>query len=249
MLVGAQPGSLQVADLDGDGDLDLLTANRGANTISVRYNNGRGVFSGTQSVLLSGPALTVITSDVDGDGDFDLITDNEILPASGATTVWRNSGTGTFSSAAVLATFDGGGEFSTGDVDGDGDLDLFTSSLLGVKVCFNRLPLTVTGFSPASGPTGTVVSVQGTNMIGVRDVTIGTLYGPSLTNLTVVSNTLAQATIPPGAASGPLLVTRGTTTLAAPSPFTVTTSITDFTPLTGGTGNRRDHHRHGVSPA
>ena len=53
--VGPSPRSVVAADVDNDGDLDLLTANYG-NTISVRLN-GSGVLATTAAAGAAGPAL------------------------------------------------------------------------------------------------------------------------------------------------------------------------------------------------
>ena len=42
MPVGRGPASTAMADLDGDGDLDLLTANTIDNSVSIRLNGGTG---------------------------------------------------------------------------------------------------------------------------------------------------------------------------------------------------------------
>ena len=44
------PRSVALGDVDGDGDLDFLTANVGAGNVSVRLNNGSGAFSGGSNV-------------------------------------------------------------------------------------------------------------------------------------------------------------------------------------------------------
>jgi hypothetical protein len=74
LAVGRRPASVEAADVDGDGDLDVLTANAAGNTVSVRLNNGLGSFSGSQEVAVGSAPLRVATADLDGDGDLDLAT-------------------------------------------------------------------------------------------------------------------------------------------------------------------------------
>jgi hypothetical protein len=65
---------------------------------------------------------------------------------------------------------------------------------------------TITGFTPAAGPaTGdTVVTVNGTNLTDVTNVTFGTAVG---TALNVLSNTQLQITSPAGIGSVPIIAT------------------------------------------
>ena len=42
--VGNQPYSVVAADVNGDGKLDLISANHGGNTLTVLTNNGSGGF-------------------------------------------------------------------------------------------------------------------------------------------------------------------------------------------------------------
>ena len=53
--VGTLPFNVQTGDVDGDGDLDLLTANWGtfSNTVSIRLNNGNGTFTGGSDPALA----------------------------------------------------------------------------------------------------------------------------------------------------------------------------------------------------
>lgn len=68
VAVGGQSAFLVTADVDGDNDLDLLTANQFDNTVSVRLNNGQGVFSGGSTVVVGSAPTSVEAADVDGDG-------------------------------------------------------------------------------------------------------------------------------------------------------------------------------------
>src|SRR5205823_2354869 len=78
--VGAFPRSVEVGDFDGDGKLDLVTANSTDN-ISVLLNNGNDVggnptFQAVRLTSLSGPAEGIAVGDLNADGKLDLVTAN-----------------------------------------------------------------------------------------------------------------------------------------------------------------------------
>ncbi|OUJ73540.1 hypothetical protein BXP70_14185 [Hymenobacter crusticola] len=126
------PYSVATGDVDGDGDLDLLAANQGNNTVSVRLNNGSGSFSGNQEVAVGSAPLTLVLGDVDGDGDLDFATANGLsTAANGTISIRLNNGNGTFSAGQEIINgvrFNGyGNGLALNDMDGDGDLDVVTS--------------------------------------------------------------------------------------------------------------------------
>ncbi len=115
---------LAAADVDGDGDSDLVLASETG--CALHRNDGHAVF-GAGSPLPGGSAMTVAFADVDNDGDQDLILGR----ASGITGVrnglLRNDGTGAFTdvtSTQMPLTADVTLSIAIGDVDRDGDLDL-----------------------------------------------------------------------------------------------------------------------------
>ncbi|WP_324679125.1 FG-GAP-like repeat-containing protein [Hymenobacter sp. GOD-10R] len=131
--------SIVLGDLDGDGDLDFATGNGRANTVSIRFNNGSGAFSGIQEVQTPTNAFTLAFGDVDGDGDLDMV----VSQTSGTTNklnVFLNNGSGIFSSGSEVTVGSQPGDVALGDVDNDGDLDvLATTSLDGtVSVRLNN---------------------------------------------------------------------------------------------------------------
>ncbi|MBF9223637.1 T9SS type A sorting domain-containing protein [Hymenobacter ruricola] len=80
VAVAASPISLALGDVDADGDLDLVAG--GSTGISIRLNNGSGIFTTPSSNgTVAGGANFVTLADVDNDGDLDLAS------TSGATTV------------------------------------------------------------------------------------------------------------------------------------------------------------------
>jgi hypothetical protein len=96
-------------------------------------------------------------------------------------------------------------------------------------------PPTITGFSPASGPVGTVVTISGSGFDGATAVT---LNGTSLTGITVVSDEQITATVPEGASSGQISVVGPIGTGTSTGSFSVIPppTISGFSPASGGIG-------------
>ncbi|MCG8456104.1 MAG: VCBS repeat-containing protein, partial [Holophagales bacterium] len=114
-------------DFDGDGDLDLFTAQSGNVTYGSRANrlwrnDGFGTFADSGQLLGGGYTFVAIGGDVDGDGDSDVVT------AGDEVTLWRNDGFGTFAATTLPAT-DLVQEVALVDVDGDTDLDLVLGNI------------------------------------------------------------------------------------------------------------------------
>ncbi len=74
--VGSAPQALVAADVNGDGKVDLITANYGngaGNTLSVLTNKGNGFFALASSPVVGTGTRWVTAADVNGDGKPDLI--------------------------------------------------------------------------------------------------------------------------------------------------------------------------------
>ncbi|MDO7884562.1 IPT/TIG domain-containing protein [Hymenobacter cheonanensis] len=118
-----------LADVDGDGDLDALIANY--NVVSVRLNNGSGVFGGGTDVPVVGVTTKLVVGDVNGDGYLDFATS---CRASNSLSVRLNLGNGTFGGGADYPVSFTPGFLTLGDLDGDGDLDLVTGNGFGSTI-------------------------------------------------------------------------------------------------------------------
>lgn len=120
---GFGPVDLAAADMDGDGDLDLVTANygNGADSVSVLYNDGAGGFARHVEFAADARPRFLAVGDLTGDG----FPDVAVSGLQGARLrVLHNDGAGglTLVSRPVFqAGFAAG--VALGDVDGDGDLD------------------------------------------------------------------------------------------------------------------------------
>jgi VCBS repeat protein len=70
---GNLPQSVASADMDGDGKLDLVTANQQDNTVSILYGNGDGTFrSPVHFAAGPGPRFVVVT-DLNHDSKPDVV--------------------------------------------------------------------------------------------------------------------------------------------------------------------------------
>ncbi len=77
---------------------------------------------------------------------------------------------------------------------------------------------TISSFTPASGPVGTLVTINGTSFTGATAVMFN---GKAATSFTVVSNSKVTATVPTGATTGKIQVTTAGGSATSATNFTV----------------------------
>ena len=113
------------ADVDGDGDLDILASGffPPGRALSLLRNDGVAGFTDVSAAQLPFglQGLIALPFDCDGDGDVDVFFSGS--PSQLASTLLRNNGSGTFTVAATLPNVGPSGCVAA-DLDGDGDLDL-----------------------------------------------------------------------------------------------------------------------------
>jgi VCBS repeat protein len=118
------PEDLAIEDFNGDGHLDIVTANARTNDLSLLLANGSGGYATATTIpIASGAARTaaVTAADLRGNGKLDLV----VTSGTGGLSVLLGNGDGTFGTASAVAS--GGTKpmwTAVGDIDGDDHLDL-----------------------------------------------------------------------------------------------------------------------------
>ncbi|NEQ48566.1 MAG: CRTAC1 family protein [Leptolyngbya sp. SIO3F4] len=152
-----------LADLDDDGDPDLIAVGRADGLVGIFENDGSGAFTDrslTAGIRLEPFADSVIAGDYDNDGDLDLY----IGVWMGPNILARNDGGFVFTDVAPELGVDDDGAATGcawGDVDLDGWLDLYVTNRTGSSIpSFNTVPnrfyrnVNGSGFVDMAGPLG-----------------------------------------------------------------------------------------------
>ncbi len=125
--------TVQLGDLDNDGDLDAFVAygdpRDGYLSNEAWLNDGQGNFTDSGQRLGSMISRWVELGDLDGDGDLDAFVANGTGNSGQPNRVWLNDGQGIFSQYPQDLGRSGSVSVSLGDLDGDGDLDALVGQL------------------------------------------------------------------------------------------------------------------------
>lgn len=146
-----RPEGLVSADIDQDGDADLLVATSGSGfNFVTTFANNAGVFGAPVNSATGGiEASDLAAADLDGDGFVDAVVTNQ---DSNALAFLKGNGTSSFAVQQNHPTGVRPGTVITADLDGDGDQDVLTA---------NRDANDLSLFTNQSGPTGIVSYCSG----------------------------------------------------------------------------------------
>jgi hypothetical protein len=155
---GLAPYEAAVADMDGDGDLDVVTVDlhdQEIGRVSVSLNDGAGDFAAPALVTAGPGAAWLAVGDLNLDGRPDVVVSNSQAQDSKAATVYMNNGSGGlvsphFLTAGAASQPEG---IEIGDWNGDGKPDVALALMMmgQVKVFWGD----GTGFFPTSTPVAT----------------------------------------------------------------------------------------------
>jgi hypothetical protein len=141
LSVAPDPRVATLADVNGDGRLDIVLSHGRSNLLSVLLNEGKDTFTPRPGspINLGMPAFEMVAVDVNSDKNTDLIVatvDSVTAPFESKIVVLLGDGRGFFAPAlgSPFAAGPGAYHLTVGDVDEDGKLDIAASSFEGNSV-------------------------------------------------------------------------------------------------------------------
>lgn len=126
-------GAVALADLNGDGKLDMVFADGGTRTANVRFGNGDGTFAAPASYAAGTYPFDFTLGDFNGDGKTDLLVTSPTM------TVLAGNGDGSFQAPVATALAIVPTTIGVADFDGDGKLDAIVSSVSGTNTTLSLL--------------------------------------------------------------------------------------------------------------
>jgi DNA/RNA endonuclease YhcR with UshA esterase domain len=121
ITVGTNPQGVGAADLDGDGDIDISSANWTSSDMSVAKNNGNATFAASITYASDIRTVDVSIADLNNDGDMDIIAPNN---ANLNMSVFTNNGNATSFPKTIYNTGSLPANGAVADVNGDGKIDI-----------------------------------------------------------------------------------------------------------------------------
>ena len=131
---GSSPMSIAIADINGDGKLDILTADAGASDVAVLRNTtttgaATPSFAGYLSLSAGGAPSSVASADLNGDGKPDIVVSNK---NDGTVSVFQNTTTvataPTFAAPQILSVGSQPYGVAIADFNGDGKRDVVAAN-------------------------------------------------------------------------------------------------------------------------
>ena len=160
VVAGMSPNGVALGDLNGDGRLDLVTANVNSSNISALLGDGSGGFGPRRDFAAGTNSQSVALGDLNGDGRLDAVAANQFTDD---VSILLGDGAGGFRPQTKVSAGDGPYSVALGDLNRDGRLDAVVSTYnssevlvllgdgLGGLTLVQSVPTGVTSVSVALG--------------------------------------------------------------------------------------------------
>jgi hypothetical protein len=141
------PADARLADLDGDGLLDIVLS--GTLGLAVKPGNGDGSFGPAGHVSDHAFDSPLVLADFDDDGQLDVAS---VDAQTSELVLWRGEGDGTLVERVRVSSFPGSSEAWAGEFDGDGRTDIGRASTLQDPLHARRFEVVHNRTYAAGGP-------------------------------------------------------------------------------------------------
>lgn len=242
---------ISLADIDGDGKIDVITDDPDKNELIIFRNlstTGNISFATEMDIQTGSQPGSTSISDLDGDGKPDIAVN---CIGANKISVFKNVSTPgkiQLLPGADYATGPNAGYMSIGDLNGDGKNDLlFSLDGQSVNVLLNNVTPApaIASFSPGHGVAGAVITISGANFTGTTAVSFG---GTPAASFTVNSDKSITAILGSGA-SGTVSVTNSYDTGVLPGfVYGLPPVIQSFAPESGPAGTTVTITGHDFDP-
>src|SRR5262245_21408418 len=190
----SEPVAIATGDFNRDGKMDVVTANKGAQGISLLKGKGNGSFAASANVFLGRTPAGITAADLNGDGKLDVVTANKDVDT---VSVLLGRGDGTFRGAVTYAAGNGPVAVAVGNVNGDQYVDLAVADTDGSVVTLllgSGLGKFTVGGSVSVGANPTSVALADFNHDGKPDIaSVSGGFGHLNVNLNNGNGTFAAA--------------------------------------------------------
>lgn len=140
--------AVATGDLNGDGTLDMVTADDGTNQVTIRLGDGTGAFGPGTALTVAQFPRNVMVTDLNGDGLSDLVVATEFNGGIGSNSVYVLLGYGRGVFGPAIQVYNAGGfaillpMVAVADFNADGkkDLAVTDSQLQRVAILLNSTP-------------------------------------------------------------------------------------------------------------
>ncbi|MGV3549306.1 cadherin domain-containing protein [Rhizobium sp.] len=194
--------TIRVADINGDGKLDVVATDPNSGKVAWFAGNGDGTFGAANQVggLQWNGRVDAVIADVDGDGDMDIVTtESESADWPMPISWFENDGSGNFIEHRTSMTGDPEASVFLADIDGNGTLDIIRGGQSGGKAAdvaygFKSLAVDENKASGLSGISFTDATT-GASVTVTLTAASGTLNAASGSGVTVAGNGTGTITL------------------------------------------------------